>query len=126
MIVQPLEDPPPDHQPHPEREYKQQRVHRRVDPRGPAIVPEHIDPQEPVADPDEDEGGSERRKCATEDRNHERGERVHRVKVSRFSALPSSSGERLKSGFIRSSWRFRPSTISARPTLSAQYIGPPR
>src|SRR4051812_4798901 len=43
-----------------------------------------------------------------------------------FPALSSSSFEKLKSGFIRASWLLRPSTIFARPMLSAQYIGPPR
>ena len=54
------------------------------------------------------------------------GHQSHRVKLSPFAALSSSSCEKLKSGFIRSSWRFKPSTILPRPTLSAQYIGPPR
>lgn len=48
------------------------------------------------------------------------------VKLSPLASLSSSNREKLNSGFIRSSWRFRPSTIFCSPSLSAQYIGPPR
>ena len=49
-----------------------------------------------------------------------------RPNFSPFSALSSSSLEKLKSSPMRASWRFRPSTILASPSLSAQNIGPPR
>ena len=49
-----------------------------------------------------------------------------RVNFSPFSALSSSSCEKLKSGFIRSCCCLRPATILVRPSASAQCIGPPR
>ena len=93
---------------------------------GPWIVPKYKEPQNPEERAPGSDHRRESRYCSPNDRKNQREPTIHRVKLSPFPALSSSSCEKLKSGFIRSSWRFRPSTIICKPTLSAHYIGPPR
>ena len=59
-------------------------------------------------------------------RQRTRGNEVQRVKLLALCGLIEQQLREAEFGLIRASWRFRPSTILASPTESAQNIGPPR
>src|SRR6185369_13965948 len=105
---------------------RDRRVGERLEPAGPGIVAEDEQPQDADGRDGREEDDGERGRGAAESGEQQRHPAFHRVKLSPLSALSSSSCEKLKSGFVRSSWRLRPSTICSRPSVSAQNIGPPR